>query len=90
MTQEEPSSLKLDLSDLNQGLPAITPAFGKTLAEAAAICLVDQEHLPGVELKVEGEFNATFHLWWPEVTIKCTDAGMTKTIPLSKLPMGLP
>lgn len=68
MTQEEPSSLKLDLSDLSRGLPAITPAFGETLAEAAAICLVEQEHLPGVELKVEGEFNATFQLWWPEVT----------------------
>ena len=68
MTQEESLSLKLDLSDLSRGLPAITPAFGATLAEAAAICLSDQEHLPGVELTVEGEFNETFRLFWPEVT----------------------
>ncbi|MDB9314527.1 hypothetical protein PN462_15550 [Spirulina sp. CS-785/01] len=32
--------MKLDLCELQNGLPAITPAFGAALAEAGAICLI--------------------------------------------------
>ena len=46
----------LDLQRLNQGLPAITPAFGAAIAEAGAICLTDEAHEPGVILEVEGDF----------------------------------
>jgi hypothetical protein len=59
---------KLDLCELQNGLPAITPAFGATLAEACAVCLTDQNHQPGVELKITGELTGTFQLYWPTVT----------------------
>jgi len=59
---------KLDLGELQNGLPAITPAFGAALAEACAICLTDQNHQPGVELQVVGEITATFELYWQTVT----------------------
>ncbi|MEO1146061.1 MAG: hypothetical protein AAFY26_10745 [Cyanobacteria bacterium J06638_22] len=58
----------IDLRQLQQGLPAITPAFGAALAEACAVCLTEQQHQPGVELKVTGEFTATYQLNWPLVT----------------------
>jgi hypothetical protein len=38
----------LNLAALHQGLPAITPAYGVTLAEAAAVCLNAQGHQSGV------------------------------------------
>ncbi len=59
---------KLDLCELQKGLPAITPAFGAALAEACAVCLTDQNHQPGVELQVTGELTGTFELYWPTVT----------------------
>jgi hypothetical protein len=58
----------LSLQRLEQGLPAITPAFGSAIAEAGAICLTDEVHQPGVTLEVEGEFSTTFTLDWQPVT----------------------
>ncbi|NJK51908.1 MAG: hypothetical protein HC936_02250 [Leptolyngbyaceae cyanobacterium SU_3_3] len=58
----------LSLQRLEQGLPAITPAFGAAIAEAGAICLTDEAHQPGVTLEVEGEFSTTFALDWQPVT----------------------
>ena len=46
----------LDLSELQRGLPAITPAFGKALADAGEICLTDQSHKPEITFQVEGDF----------------------------------
>ncbi len=60
--------LVLNLQSLNQGLPAITPAFGSAIAEAAAICLTDEAHQPGVTLEVKGEFSTQFKLDWQPVT----------------------
>jgi hypothetical protein len=59
---------ELVITQLEQGLPAITPAFGAALAEACAVCLTDQGHTPGVELKVNGDFTTVFKLYWQEVT----------------------
>ncbi|KAF3884045.1 MULTISPECIES: hypothetical protein [Nostocales] len=39
--------LELVLTDLSQGLPAITPSFGAALAEACAVCLEQQGHAQG-------------------------------------------
>jgi hypothetical protein len=58
----------LFLSRLGEGLPAITPAFGVSLAEAGAVCFEDQGHSTGVELKVLGDFSTAFRVYWPEVT----------------------
>jgi hypothetical protein len=58
----------LNLQSLNQGLPAITPAFGAAIAEAGAICLTDEAHAPEVILEVAGEFSTQFQLNWQPVT----------------------
>jgi len=58
----------LVLSTLGEGFPAITSSFGVALAEAGAVCLEDQGHSNGVELKVYGEFIEAFKVYWPNVT----------------------
>ncbi|NET34853.1 MAG: hypothetical protein F6K19_22980 [Cyanothece sp. SIO1E1] len=68
MTQPPEPTQTLDLSELQGGLPAITPAFGAALAEACAICLTGQGHQPGIELQVGGDFTEVFVLLWPKVT----------------------
>ncbi len=64
----------LTLTELAKGLPGITPAFGQTLAEAGAVCFEDQNHPNGVELKVDGTFQAKYQVLWQQVTeqlIRC-------------------
>ncbi len=60
---------KLVITDLAKGLPAITPSFGAALAEACAVCLEEQKHKhsQGVEITVNGDFNAKFELFWQPV-----------------------
>jgi hypothetical protein len=58
----------LNLQCLEKGLPAITPAFGAAIAEAGAIRLTDEAHVPGAILEVEGEFSTRFQLDWQPVT----------------------
>lgn len=59
---------RLNLTHLQDGLPAITPAYGAALAEAASICLTEQGHDPGVQLEITGEFTENCELLWPPVT----------------------
>ncbi|BDA74131.1 hypothetical protein CAL7716_082970 [Calothrix sp. PCC 7716] len=59
---------ELVITDLAQGLPAITPSFGAALAEACAVCLEEQGHNQGVEITIDGDFNAKFNLYWQPVT----------------------
>jgi len=65
---ELPEKCELRLQDLCKGLPAITPVFGATLAEAGSVCFKDQQHQNGVELKVSGTFTATYNVYWKRVT----------------------
>ena len=58
----------LDLNELRQGMPAITPTFGETLAEAAGVCLESQGHIQGVELRVIGYASNRYRLYWPTIT----------------------
>lgn len=58
----------LDLSDLAQGFPAITSAFGQYLAEAGAVCLESQGHPQGKDLSVQGDHSRQYSLQWPLVT----------------------
>jgi hypothetical protein len=56
------------LQKLSMGLPAITPAFGFCLAEAAAVCLEQNGHQQGAKLIVQGDLEGSFPLNWPNVT----------------------
>ncbi len=58
----------LKLAELSKGLPAITPEFGSTLAQAGAVCLEDQNHSNGVELEVDGTYQAKYQVFWQPVT----------------------
>ena len=62
------TSSMLDLNDLGYGLPAITPDFGRALAEAGGICLESQGHVQGVQLCVRGYSNGSYPLAWPPIT----------------------
>jgi hypothetical protein len=59
---------ELDLSELGVGLPAITPAFGRVLAEAGGVCLESQGHSQGDLLQVIGDYDSRYSLAWPSVT----------------------
>ena len=65
-TQENNKSA-IDLRELKNGMPGITPAYGESMAEAASICLEDQNHLSGVLLKVEGDYAKNFIVIWNKV-----------------------
>lgn len=58
----------LDLNDLGQGLPGLTPAAGEALAQAGAVCLESQSHGQGVELQLRGSWTNVYSVRWPEVT----------------------
>lgn len=62
-----PGRLQLNLEDLSHGLPGLTPHYGGMMAEAGSVCLEDQGHIWGVELPVNGSFDATFEVYWPAV-----------------------
>ena len=58
----------LNLNDLGVGdIPAITPAVGNALAEAASICLESQGHTQGVRLTVRGYNDNAYVLIWNPV-----------------------
>ena len=61
-------NIDIALAKLGEGLPAITPSFGAALAEACAICLEEQSHCQGVQISVDGDFRATFELYWQTIT----------------------
>ena len=57
----------LDLNELRNGLPAITPEWGSVLAQVAGVCLELQGHRQGVRLRVTGYINNTYALIWPPI-----------------------
>src|SRR6185503_6534967 len=59
---------ELRLESLQQGMPAITAAFGEMLAEAAAVCFENQKHETGVTMNVESDPVCHFRVFWPPVT----------------------
>jgi hypothetical protein len=60
------SSTALNLADLSVGMPGLTSAKGISLAEAAAVCLENQEHASGVAVTSTGCDAAA--LLWTSVT----------------------
>ena len=55
----------LDLNDLSDGLPGVTPELGRALAQAAAICLELQGHDQRVHLDIVGQISGSYPLAWP-------------------------
>jgi hypothetical protein len=53
---QDQSSRTVALSSLKEGMPGLTPTWGGVLAEAASVCLEEQNHEICVELVVDGIF----------------------------------
>ncbi len=56
----------LNISNLENGMPGITPKMGACLAEAAIFCLVSKDHKQGVLLRLDGECHHNLKLKWRE------------------------
>ena len=59
---------ELELSRLGEGMPGITPECGGALAQAAAVCLENQQHAPGVSMSVDGDYRQVFEVEWKPAT----------------------
>lgn len=56
----------LDLNSLRDGMLGITPVVGAFFAEAASICLEQQDHRSGIEMQVEGDCQHRVSVSWTE------------------------
>lgn len=66
---------QLDLTELSSGnIPAITPAIGNLLAEAAAVCLESQGHVQHVRLIVSGVTSSELALAWTPIDSRSIEA----------------
>lgn len=54
----------ISLDTLKRGYPGMTPAIAESHAEAAAICLEEQNHEAGVTFTISGSIESTFKLSW--------------------------
>jgi hypothetical protein len=55
---------RLYLDELKEGLPGISKTVGAFLVEAAVVCLTAQNHKPGVLIRLSGNYEVTFELFW--------------------------
>lgn len=58
---------ELDLDDLAEGYPGITPERGASMAEAAVVCLERARHSSGVMMEVSGDYAKTCEVVWSEL-----------------------
>jgi hypothetical protein len=58
----------INVNQLGDGLPAITPAFGETLVEAISVCFTDQNHASSCIFSVDGDFQTQVRFVYPLVT----------------------
>jgi hypothetical protein len=56
----------LNLSDIKDGFPGITPILGATCYEACMVCLHRNNHADGVLLELHGDNKATISLVWED------------------------
>jgi len=59
----------LDLSELESGMPALTPAMGAVLKEAASVCLSDNGHTAPVTLHQKRSSEALLLQWSPATDV---------------------
>ncbi|MBI4645081.1 MAG: hypothetical protein HY738_00435 [Bacteroidia bacterium] len=56
----------LDLDQIKEGLPGISPIFGSFLSEASLVCLDSQCHKCGVGLAIYGAYEDKYSLIWTD------------------------
>jgi hypothetical protein len=65
---------KLNLYELKVNTYVPSPRVSDCYAEAASVCMNNQSHQQGVEIKVIGDVEATIQLAWEEVTQQIRDS----------------
>lgn len=60
--------ISLALASLASGRKGLTPAFGKTLAEAACICLDERRHSSPTSMNISGSYNFIADVDWNKPT----------------------
>lgn len=55
---------RLQLNELEKGLPGITERFGGFLSEASSYCFTLKEHKSGAKMDVEGDLPSVFQVCW--------------------------
>lgn len=60
--------MDVDLPELGQGMPGLSPEYGLVMAQAASVCLDDQGHTNPVTLAVVGDQDANVNVTWQPVT----------------------
>lgn len=63
-TPEQKPVKFVELEELSNGMPGLTSAHGRVLAEAAGICLESQQHEPGVKFPRAGLMLDDIHVVW--------------------------
>lgn len=58
----------LDLNDLQAGQPGLTSQLGGAMAQAGAVCLEHEGHVPGDRLIVRGTIQTSHVLNWEKAT----------------------
>lgn len=68
MSDESPPLVPraINLGELIEGFPYITPAGGANMAQAAIICFDHNQHASGVQLATDGDFSTLFEIQWSE------------------------
>src|SRR5688500_8083219 len=60
--------MTLNLNDITQGLPGLTPAIGQHLFESCVVCLTRQNHdHKGTRFRVYGDQKIDFTLTWNDI-----------------------
>jgi hypothetical protein len=62
-----------DLESLPEECPALSVAFCRMIAEACAVCLEEQSHLPGVVMEIQGLMNAETCVHWKSLCLGIAD-----------------
>lgn len=67
MTMKPQDAQGLRFSDLGADQPGLSLRYGAALAEAASVCLEDQQHRTGVLLRIGGSRSGVFRLEWDAI-----------------------
>jgi hypothetical protein len=62
-----------DLDALPAECPALSEAFCRMIAEACAICLEEQTHMPGVVMEIQGLMDAETCVHWKSLSLGIAD-----------------
>jgi sarcosine oxidase delta subunit len=67
------NKISFDLGNLTKACPSLSEGFCRVVAEACAVCLEEQGHLPGSPIEVRGIANTKVPMRWDSVSDQVRD-----------------